>query len=73
MVERPIKLIDSVRAKRIAHFRPIESDADDAVGALGPDVAVIRNVCEVLEPGNRFPQLGVEGLVSIGMGGGVFV
>ena len=73
MVQRPVQLIDGVGTERIAHFWPVERDADDAVGVLGPDVAVIRNVCEVLEPGNRFPQLGVEGLVSIGMGGGVFV
>ena len=73
MVQRPVQLIDGVWAESIAHFGPVERDADDAVGAFGPDVAVLRNVCEVLESGDGFPQLGVEGLVSIGMGSGVFV
>ena len=55
MVERLVQLIDGMGAESIAYFWPIESDPDDTVGALGSDVAVIRDVGEIGESGNWLP------------------
>lgn len=60
MIERAVQLVDGVRAERITHFRSVEGDAN---GAL-TDVPVVRDVGEVLESGDRAPELRVEGHLS---------
>ena len=67
VVERPVQLVDGVRAERVAHLGPVERDAHHRQVALGPvdrarHAAVIREVGEVPEPLDRPPARRVERL-----------
>ena len=64
MVERPIQLVDGVRAEGVAHLRPVERDAHRA-GLCG---AVVGDVGEV-EALHHSPRGRVEGLAHSGSGG----
>src|SRR5699024_9823002 len=64
VVERAVQLVDGVRAEGVAHLRPVEGDADDAVGAALAGVAVVGDVVEV-ESLNLAPGGGVEDLGNL--------
>src|SRR5690606_14018593 len=64
VVHDPVQLVDGVRAERVAYLRPVERDAHDGqvprLGAAAVDAAVVREVGQVLEPGDGAPPLRVE-------------
>ena len=61
VVERPVELVDGVRAERVAHLGPVERDPDDRPVAVRRDVPVVGDVGEV-EAGDRAPAVRVEEL-----------
>ena len=66
VVEDAVELVDGVRPERVAHLRPVEGDAHRRLA----DVAVVGDVGQVLEAGNRLPEAGVE-RIARGVGHGV--
>lgn len=66
MIQRPVQLVDGVRAEGVADLWAVEGDADDAVGAAFANMAVVGDVREVVYTRRiyRAPQLGFEGVVA---------
>ena len=61
MVQRPVQLVDRVRAERVAHLRPVEGDPNRAAGRTVDHRPVVRDVGE-LEPSTGAQAARVEEL-----------
>ena len=64
VVEGAVQLVDGVRAERVAHLGPVERDPH---GRLRPvdDVAVIGDVGQIGEFGDRLPQIRLERVLGV--------
>ena len=60
MIERPVQLVNRVRAKRVTHLLPVERHAHRGVG----DMAVTGNVGEVGEAVHQTPRRRVKRIVA---------
>ena len=63
VVERPVQLVDGVRAERVAHLGPVERDPHGRLRRTVDDVAVIGDVGQ-LEAVDRLPRRGVKRVVG---------
>jgi hypothetical protein len=69
VVERPVKLVDGVRAEGVADLRAVERDAHDALAAAALSGAVVGDVGEGetfdLGPRGGVEQLGNSGVIHV--------
>ena len=60
MIQRPVQLVNRVRAKRVTHLRPVERHAHRSVG----DMTVVGDVGQIGKAVHKTPRRRVKRIVA---------